>query len=119
MGLRLRAGPSGHDVRLAPDPRDHGQAIGSGLPVAAVLGTTAAFAAVEDGRAGTYHGNPLVTVAVLATFRTLVDSDDAAFLARGNRLRAATAGPSATRALRHPPPVLEASSGLRAATSAL
>jgi glutamate-1-semialdehyde 2,1-aminomutase len=67
-------------------------AIGSGLPVAAVLGTTEAFAAVEDGRAaraGTYHGNPLVTAAVRATFQVLRASDYAGFLSRGDRLRGA------------------------------
>lgn len=92
MGLRLRPGPSCYDLGLAPDLLTLGKAIGSGLPVAAVLGTAEAFAAVEDGRAtraGTYHGNPLVTAAVLATFETLAVSDYAGFLARGNRLRAA------------------------------
>jgi glutamate-1-semialdehyde 2,1-aminomutase len=57
-----------------------------------VLGTEEAFAAVIDGRApraGTYHGNPLVTSAVLATFETLRRQDYAAFLKRGNDLRAA------------------------------
>jgi glutamate-1-semialdehyde 2,1-aminomutase len=68
-----------------------GKAIGSGLPVAAVLGTESAFAAVEDGRApraGTYHGNPLVCAAVLATLATLRAADYPALLARGNALRA-------------------------------
>jgi glutamate-1-semialdehyde 2,1-aminomutase len=92
MGLRLRPGPTCFDVGLSPDLVTLGKAIGSGLPVAAVLGTTEAFAAVEDGRAsraGTYHGNPLVCAAVLATMETLKASDYAAFLAQGDRLRAA------------------------------
>jgi glutamate-1-semialdehyde 2,1-aminomutase len=62
------------------------------LPVAAVLGTTEAFAAVEDGRAsraGTYHGNPLVCAAVLATMRTLNTLDYTELLAHGDKLRAA------------------------------
>jgi len=90
MGVRLRVGPSCYEVGLEPDLITMGKAIGSGLPVAAVLGTIEAFAAVEDGRAaraGTYHGNPLVTAAVLATLETLRQSDYAALLARGNRLR--------------------------------
>ena len=91
-GLRLKAGPSCYELGLEPDLITMGKAIGSGLPVAAVLGTEAAFAAVEDGRAiraGTYHGNPLVTAAVLATLNTLRGSDYPAFLNRGRRLRAA------------------------------
>src|SRR5262249_19142503 len=82
MGLRLRAGPSCYDLGLEPDLLTLGKAIGSGLPVAAVLGTAEAFTAVEDGRAaraGTYHGNPLVSAAVLATFETLSKSDYAGF----------------------------------------
>lgn len=91
MGLRLHAGPSSLRMGLAPDLLTMGKAIGSGLPVAAVLGTEAAFAAVEDGRApraGTYHGNPLVCAAVLATLSTLRAADYAAMLARGDALRA-------------------------------
>jgi glutamate-1-semialdehyde 2,1-aminomutase len=92
MGIRLQAGPTCHRFGLDPDLVTLGKAIGSGLPVAAVLGTEAAFAAVVDGRApraGTYHGNPLVTSAVLATFETLRREDYAALLSRGNALRAA------------------------------
>lgn len=91
MGLRLHAGPTCHRFGLEPDLVTLGKAIGSGVPVAAVLGTEAAFAAVVDGRAtraGTYHGNPLVTAAVLATFDTLRGSDYGALLARGAELRA-------------------------------
>lgn len=90
MGLRLGCGVSCSHVDLEPDLVTLGKAIGSGLPVAAVLGTAEAFAAVEDGRApraGTYHGNPLVTAAVKATIDTLQTMDYAAFLERGERLR--------------------------------
>ncbi|MCZ8185671.1 MAG: aminotransferase class III-fold pyridoxal phosphate-dependent enzyme [Beijerinckiaceae bacterium] len=90
MGLRLGCGVSCSHVGLEPDLVTLGKAIGSGLPVAAVLGTAEAFAAVEDGRApraGTYHGNPLVTAAVKATIDTLQSMDYAAFLDRGDRLR--------------------------------
>jgi len=50
---------------------------------------------VVDGRAtraGTYHGNPLVTAAVCATFETLRRSDYSAFLERGEDLRRGIAG---------------------------
>lgn len=90
MGLRLGCGVSCYSVGLEPDLVTLGKAIGSGLPVAAVLGTAEAFRAIEDGRApraGTYHGNPLVTAAVKATIDTLKTKDYAAFLARGDRLR--------------------------------
>ncbi|MEJ1935147.1 aminotransferase class III-fold pyridoxal phosphate-dependent enzyme, partial [Nostoc sp. NIES-2111] len=91
MGFRLRCGPSCRDVGLEPDLLTLGKAVGSGIPVAAVLGTKEAFRAVEDGRAnraGTYHGNPLATAAVLATLDELRKQDYAALLARGDRLRA-------------------------------
>jgi glutamate-1-semialdehyde 2,1-aminomutase len=91
MGLRMRAGPSCYDMGLVPDLITMGKAIGSGVPVAAVLGTSDSFAAVEDGRAlraGTYHGNPLVTAAVLATMDTLSRSDYPALLKRVGQLRA-------------------------------
>lgn len=90
MGLRLGCGVSCYSVGLEPDLVTLGKAIGSGLPVAAVLGTAEAFRAIEDGRApraGTYHGNPLVTAAVKATIDVLKTQDYAAFLARGERLR--------------------------------
>jgi glutamate-1-semialdehyde 2,1-aminomutase len=90
MGLRLHAGPTCHRFGLDPDLVTFGKAIGSGVPVAAVLGTEEAFAAIADGRAtraGTYHGNPLVTSAVLATFETLRGQDYPAFLKRGDELR--------------------------------
>lgn len=94
MGLRLQAGPTCYRFGLDADLVTLGKAIGSGVPVAAVLGTEEAFATVLDGRAvraGTYHGNPLVSSAVLATFETLRKADYAAFLKRGEELRAAIA----------------------------
>jgi glutamate-1-semialdehyde 2,1-aminomutase len=95
MGLRLHAGPTGHLFGLEPDLVTMGKAIGSGVPVAAVLGTDQAFTAVVDGRAvraGTYHGNPLVASAVLATFDILRKSDYAAFLKQGEDLRRGIVG---------------------------
>lgn len=98
-GMRLHPGPSSLRMGLEPDLATLGKAIGSGVPVAAVLGTARAFEPVEDGRvarAGTYHGNPLVTAAVLATCEVLEGADHAALLQRGERLaagvRAAFAG---------------------------
>ncbi len=88
-GMRLHPGPSALHMGLEPDLATLGKAIGSGVPVAAVLGTARAFEAVEDGRvarAGTYHGNPLVTAAVLATCQVLESADFAALLRRGERL---------------------------------
>ena len=90
MGLRLHPGPSSHRLGLDPDLVTFGKAIGSGLPVAAVIGSEEAFQVIADGRAmraGTYHGNPLVTAAVLATFEVLAKADYAALMARGARLR--------------------------------
>jgi glutamate-1-semialdehyde 2,1-aminomutase len=90
MGLRLRAGPSSAVLGLDPDLITMGKAIGSGVAVAAVLGTHEGFSAVHDGRAaraGTYHGNPLAAAAVLATMRHVARADYPGLLARGRRLR--------------------------------
>lgn len=90
MGLRLHAGPSALKLGLDPDLVTFGKAIGSGLPVAAVIGSDDAFQVIADGRAmraGTYHGNPLAAAAVIATFDTLRQSDYAALFARGADLR--------------------------------
>lgn len=90
MGLRLHSGPSAHRLGLDPDLVTFGKAIGSGLPVAAVIGSEEAFSAIADGRAmraGTYHGNPLVTAAVLATFEVLEQASYPELMARGRALR--------------------------------
>jgi glutamate-1-semialdehyde 2,1-aminomutase len=90
MGLRLGPRPSCFDLGLDADLVTLGKAIGSGVPVAAVLGTADAFRAVEDGRAvraGTYHGNPLAAAAVLATLRELRSADYTSLLAQGEALR--------------------------------
>jgi len=90
MGLRLHSGPTCLKLGFVPDLVTMGKAIGSGVPVAAVLGTETGFAAILDGRAaraGTYHGNPLVASAVLATMETLRAADYPAFLARGEAFR--------------------------------
>ncbi len=85
-GLHLMSEKHG----LRPDLATMGKAIGTGLPVAAVLGTNDAFAPILDGslrRYGTYHGNPLVTRAVCRTLETLAQRDYASLFAYGARLR--------------------------------
>lgn len=76
VGLRRGVKLVSEDLGLTPDLATFGKAIGSGVPVAAVLGTPAAFEVVENGTVpcfGTYHGNPLVASAVLATMKVLED----------------------------------------------
>lgn len=73
-GVRLVA----HAIGLKPDLVTMGKAIGTGIPVAAVLGTKDAFSVIEDNsvpRSGTYHGNPLAASAVIATMRVLEQAD--------------------------------------------
>ena len=76
VGLRRGVKLVSEELGLMPDLVTLGKAIGSGVPVAAVLGTPAAFEVVENGTVpcfGTYHGNPLVASAVLATMKLLED----------------------------------------------
>jgi glutamate-1-semialdehyde 2,1-aminomutase len=90
VGLRLGLRPVSEQLGLIPDLMTMGKAIGSGLPVAAVLGTPEAFGVVESGKVvcyGTYQGNPVVTAAVSATIERLSQSDFTALRAYGERLR--------------------------------
>ncbi|EPN38686.1 glutamate-1-semialdehyde 2,1-aminomutase [Pseudomonas syringae pv. actinidiae ICMP 19095] len=67
-----------------------GKAIGSGVPVAALVGKPEYMGLFEQGkivRAGTYSGAPPACAAVLATLKQLATADYAALLARGDRLR--------------------------------
>jgi len=76
VGLRRGVKLVSEDLGLTPDLATFGKAIGSGVPVAAVLGTPKAFEVVDNGQVstyGTYHGNPLVASAVLATMKLLED----------------------------------------------
>ncbi|GAB4068787.1 aminotransferase class III-fold pyridoxal phosphate-dependent enzyme [Ancylobacter sonchi] len=76
VGLRRGVKLVSEELGLTPDLVTLGKAIGSGVPVAAVLGTPKAFEVVENGTVpcfGTYHGNPLVASAVLATMKLLED----------------------------------------------
>ena len=88
VGLRLGRGLVSEQLGLTPDLVTMGKAIGSGIAVAAVLGTAEAFEVAESGRVtryGTYHGNPLAMRAVLATMELL----DPAFYDRLNAYGAA------------------------------
>lgn len=90
MGFRVAFGLASHAAGLQPDIAVVGKAIGSGLPVAAVLGTPDLMAACERGdvvRAGTYSGNPVATAAVSATMAVLEQVDYGDLLARGDSLR--------------------------------
>lgn len=92
VGLRLGPRLVGEQLGLTPDLVTMGKAIGSGVPVAAVLGTPAAFEVVERGevvRFGTYHGNPLVAAAVEATMSLLTDEAYAGLSAYGAAMRKA------------------------------
>src|SRR5690606_20067850 len=69
-GLRQGFGLVADTIGLKADLVTMGKAIGTGVPVAAVLGTNDAFSVCDDNtvpRFGTYHGNPMVSAAILAT----------------------------------------------------
>jgi glutamate-1-semialdehyde 2,1-aminomutase len=89
-GFRLRPGLAAHALGIDPDIATVGKAIGSGIPVAAVLGRPEVMAVLQDGRAdraGTYSGNALACAAVLATLEELERQSYPALLARGDTLR--------------------------------
>ena len=95
MGFRLHAGLCGHLYGVDADLAAVGKAIGSGTPVAAVVGKPwimEVFESRRANRAGTYSGNPPVCAAVLATLAQLRTQDYPALLARGNALRERLAG---------------------------
>jgi len=90
VGLRLGLKPVSEVLGLVPDLMTMGKAIGSGLPVAAVLGTPETFEVVENGKVvcyGTYQGNPLVTAAVNATLDYFSAADFQALLKYGAGLQ--------------------------------
>ena len=90
MGFRIRFGLAGHAMGITPDLSTVGKAIGSGIPVAAVLGTPEIMDVCERGqvvRAGTYSGNPVSTAAVSATMKVLRELDYGSLLSRGDNLR--------------------------------
>ncbi len=92
MGFRCRLGLASAWLGEAVDIATVGKAIGSGIPVAGVLGTSDSMADLESGavvRAGTYSGNPVATAAVVATIGALETVDYPGLLVRGDRLRTA------------------------------
>ncbi|MBD1551385.1 aminotransferase class III-fold pyridoxal phosphate-dependent enzyme [Pseudomonas typographi] len=90
MGFRLQAGLAGTMLGAEADIATVGKAIGSGMPVAAVLGKPEVMAVFTDGRAtraGTYNGAPPACAAVIATLAQLQQQDYAALLAAGDTTR--------------------------------
>lgn len=90
MGFRTSFGLAGQAVGVDADLATVGKAIGSGIAVAGVVGTSQIMALCESGtvaRAGTYSGNPIATAAVSATLELLADHDYKSFVTRGDRLR--------------------------------
>ena len=91
MGFRLYAGLTSLREGLTPDLATVGKAIGSGVPVSAVVGTPEVFAGFERGevlRGGTFSGNPMACAAVVTTLASLEKSDYADLTAKGDDLRA-------------------------------
>ncbi|MDQ2187279.1 aminotransferase class III-fold pyridoxal phosphate-dependent enzyme [Alcaligenaceae bacterium A4P071] len=90
MGFRLHCGLTSHLWGLQPDLATVGKAIGTGVPVAAVVGRPDVIAPFEDGRAsrgGTYSGNPVACAALTSTLDLLAAQDYDALVARGDDLR--------------------------------
>jgi len=90
-GFRLHHGLASHFFGVSPDIALVGKAIGSGLPVAAVLLSDDVAAAAKSARfsyAGTYNGNPVVCAAVASTASELSKLDYAGVHAAGERLQA-------------------------------
>ncbi len=89
-GFRLHPGLTSHKLGFEPDIVTVGKAIGSGFPVAAVLGTSEVFKpffSQDLGRAGTYNGSPLAAAAVIATMKEVNGGDYARLLGLGKKLR--------------------------------
>jgi glutamate-1-semialdehyde 2,1-aminomutase len=91
MGFRISAGLASHAYGLDPDIVTIGKAVGSGIPVAAVIGRTEimeGFHAAKGLRGGTFSGNPVACAAVEATLPVLDSADYPALQAKGDKLRA-------------------------------
>lgn len=90
MGYRIKNGLTSHVLGIDPDIVTIGKAIGSGFPVAAVLGKERVMSIFENGKmstAGTYNGNPLACAAVISTSTELDKKDHIGLLKKGNDLR--------------------------------
>lgn len=91
MGFRISPGLTSHAYGLDPDLVTVGKAVGSGIPVAAVIGRTEImerFHAAKGLRGGTFSGNPVACAAIEATLPALDAADYPALQARGDDLRA-------------------------------
>ena len=89
-GFQIRAGLFSQTFALNADLACLGQAIGSGVPVAALLGTSDAMRCLTNGqlpRGGTFNGAPPACAAVLATINKLRRFDYAAQQKAGDCLR--------------------------------
>ena len=90
MGFRLGAGLASLKEGLTPDIATVGKAIGSGVPVSAIVGRSEVLAGFEQGkvlRGGTFSGNPMACAAVLTTLKGLGASDYDALMRKGCELR--------------------------------
>jgi glutamate-1-semialdehyde 2,1-aminomutase len=92
MGFRLHAGLASQLAGLDPDIASVGKAIGTGVPVSAIVGKPQVLDAFEQGkvlRGGTFSGNPLACAAVMSTLAQLDQRDYPGLIARGQQLRQA------------------------------
>ncbi|WP_322032866.1 aspartate aminotransferase family protein [Paraburkholderia sp. J76] len=91
MGFRLHAGLTSQREGLRPDLATVGKAIGSGVPVSAVVGRPDVLEGFEQGRVlrgGTFSGNPMACAALTSTLEVLDTADYAALTMAGESLRA-------------------------------
>ncbi|MCY4483935.1 MAG: aminotransferase class III-fold pyridoxal phosphate-dependent enzyme [Spirochaetaceae bacterium] len=73
-GFRLALGGAREHYGLTPDLSVYAKAVAGGFPLAAVAGSTAAFAPLLDGRtvhSGSNNGSPVAVAAALATLEVL------------------------------------------------
>lgn len=77
-GFRLQPGSAASIVDVTPDLGTFAKGLGSGWPVAAVVGTTEVFDGVATDRvrlSGTYNGNAAAMAAVIATVAATRDGE--------------------------------------------
>ncbi|MFF2652695.1 aspartate aminotransferase family protein [Streptomyces sp. NPDC058045] len=73
-GFRLALGGAQERFGVTPDLTVLGKALGAGMPISAVSGSTAAMAPISSGTVmhrGTFNGNPVSVAAALACLRYL------------------------------------------------